>query len=144
MNQILSCDYSPDNYFIDWLLDVIKLKLSVAIKPYKLIKLQQHITKDNVFNLTVQQVTNLNLYREMIRIVRSLKWRKVKDYYVIYVPSSMFVTNTDIPLSKLSRFVSYGDLTVRGYPILTDTIQGVIANIAKYVNEYDNLFYGGI
>ena len=129
---------------MNWLLDIIKLRCQTAIKPNKLILLNEHIVSDNVFNLNDKQRASFNLYREMLKVARSLRWRKVKDYYIIYIPSNIFISNTDIPLSKLSRFVCYGDLTVKGYPILSDVIQGVIANIAKYIDQYEELFYGGV
>lgn len=135
---------SIDNYFMDWLLDIIKFRCQRSIKPYKLMQLSEHIIADNIFNLTDKQLHSFNLYREILRVSESLKWRRVKDYYIIYVPSNVFITNTYIPLSKLSRFVCYGDLTVKGYPIFSDVIKGVIANIAKYINQYEELFYGGM
>ena len=133
-----------DNYFIDWLLDVITMQCQAAIQPRKLEKLSKHIVANNILNLTQSQQANFNLYREMLKVSRSLRWRKVKDYYIIYVPHNVFVSGTNIPLSRLSRFVSYGDLNVKGYPILSEIIQGVIANIAKYINQYEKLFYGGV
>lgn len=144
MTHIIEASYISDSYFMDWLLDVTKLECQAAIKPHKLVLLNEHILTDNIFNFTDSQKHSFNIYREMLRIVRSLRWRKVKDYYIIYIPSNVFITSTNIPLSKLSRFVCYGDLTVKGYPILSDVIQGVIANIAKYINRYERLFYGGV
>lgn len=129
---------------MDWLLDIIKMKCHAGIKVNKLITLSNHIIDSNILNLDDKQKRSFNLYREMIKVVRNLKWRKIKDYYVIYIPSNMFVSDTNIPLSKLSRFVCYGDLTIRGYPILSETIQGVIANITKYIRQYEELFYGGV
>ena len=130
-----------DDYFIEWLLDIIKIQCQTEIKPYKLIKLNDRIINSEQFDVASK---SFNLYKEMQRVVRSLRYRKVKNCYVIYVPSNIYVSNTNIPLSRLSRFVCYGDLQVKGYPILSDTIQRVIANIAKYIKHYEKLFYGGI
>lgn len=135
---------NTDTDFMDWLLDIIKMKCHAGIKVNKLITLSNHIIDSNILNLDDKQKRSFNLYREMIKVVQNLKWRKIKDYYVIYIPSNMFVSDTNIPLSKLSRFVCYGDLTIRGYPILSETIQGVIANITKYIRQYEELFYGGV
>ena len=134
---------NTDTDFMDWLLDIIKIRCQQSIKPHKLVLLDKHIVEDNVFNLTDKQKRSFNLYREMLKVSRSLKWRKIKDCYIIYVPSNIFITNTNISISKLSRFVCYGDLTIRGYPILSEVIQGVIANITKYIRQYEELFYGG-
>ena len=135
---------NTDTDFMDWLLDIIKMKCHADIKVNKLVALNNYIIDNNIFNLDDKQKRSFNLYREMIKVARNLKWRKIKDYYIIYVPSIMFISNTNIPLSRLSRFVCYGDLQVKGYPILSDTIQRVIANIAKYINHYEKFFYGGI
>lgn len=130
-----------DDYFIEWLLDVIKIRCQAAIKPHKLRRLNNYIKTSGLFD---SNLLNVDLYREMQRIIRHLKYRKAKDCYLIYVPSNIFITNTSIPISKLSRFVCYGDLTIRGYPILSEVIQGVIANITKYIRRYEELFYGGV
>ena len=130
-----------DDYFIEWLLDIIKIQCQTAIKPHKLTRLNDRIVNSEQFDVTSK---SFNLYKEMQRVVRSLRYRKVKDCYVIYIPSNIYISNTSIPLSRLSRFVCYGDLQVKGYPILSDTIQRVIANIAKYIKRYEKLFYGGI
>jgi len=130
-----------DDYFMEWLLSVIRIECATAIKPYKLRNLNDRILTSEQFSI---RSINFNLYREMQRVVRTLRYRRVKDCYLIYVPSNIYVSNTNIPLSRLSRFVCYGDLQVRGYPIISDTIQRVIANIDNYIKQYENLFYGGI
>lgn len=129
---------------MQWLMSIIRYRCKKAINARKLLLLSTRIKRDNIFDMSVEQLNSFNLYNELQRVINSLQYKIVHSECIIYISTTNFIRGTCIPLSRLSRFVCYGDLKTKGYPILSYVIDNVIANIAKYYNYYNNMFFGGV
>ena len=125
-----------DVYFINWLLRRTQRLLLKNVKPKKLSAVTARFVVENPLHLRPEELKGVDISRGVLESIFQLNVRESKLFYVFYIPDNVYLSNTRIKLSTLSRFVNYGSLHTKGYPLFTAVFNHVKANLSQYYNEY--------
>ncbi len=128
MNLIIENKDKLDlNSFTSWLLDIIK-KYFVDYCDY---------SKLNKFNGEIwQKYTINNIDKWFYEIIDNLQIKSQNNNYIIQI--NPYKQIEGISLINLAKFINYGNLNNRGYPIFTQVFNYFSDNLQDFYNLYNN------
>lgn len=128
MNLIIENKNKLDlDSFTIWLLDIIK-KYFVSYCDY---------LKLNKFNGEVWQKYTINNIDEWFyEIVDNLQIKSQNNNYIIQI--NPYKQIEGISLINLAKFINYGNLNNKGYPIFTQVFNYFADNLQDFYNLYNN------
>lgn len=117
--------YSPE--FIFWLMKRIRDYSLLNINSDKLINLQSN-----------EDYKNIDLLNCLVQCLNSLQYRKYPEKYIIQVNPNIIVTQRRAKLIDICKYITYGTLTIKGYPIITDIFKYFAENLDEFLEEFQN------
>lgn len=112
-----------DDYFIEWLIDLIRKNLIFKL-DFKKIK-------------TASDKLGFNVINALILFVNNLTYHKTKNVYIIELKNrDILLPGYDIKLNAACKLINYGNNEFKGYPILTQIFNDIRKNIIEYYEEY--------
>lgn len=71
--------------------------------------------------------------KEVVRIIcNSLKWKQVRNSYIIYIDDSKCFPGTFTPIAKIARFLDCGNEVIKGSYFITSVMLRYQENIYDY------------
>jgi len=72
----------------------------------------------------------------LISGIYNLKFMKLNDKYIIYIDNNQYISDSNIKIDSLCKFINFGNLLISGYPIFTKTFKYFKFNLVRYFNNY--------
>lgn len=125
-------DLSP---FCEWLIEEIR----------KIIISNLRVSSLNIFNNYLKQVPVLqfidgirpiNVKHIFLTGLYNLTYNRRGDNYVIFIDPNVKLPNTNNRLIDLMRFITYGNSTIKGYPILNKEFNKIADNLEYFYKKY--------
>ena len=130
--------YAED--FIQWLIKKIKSNILLQLDLRKLYPVVAYQKEKKIFKPQANDELPINFESVVKHVVKSITYKKVKDNWIIYIPQNTPYKGYFTTLYALCRFIDKGNSEVKGYPIFSNTFNGVAANISKYYNQFLKMF----
>jgi hypothetical protein len=126
-------DNTLNKDFGNWLIKIITSSIKSNLNEKKLGQLDKYI-EDNFTHLFKKPVTSKDIiYAGLKELVCDDDSSKL----IIKISTNKFMQGLDrVRIETLCRLINYGNSSVKGYPIFTDTFNQVALNIKLYVDEY--------
>ena len=126
-------DNTLNKEFGNWLIKIITSSIKSNLNEKKLGQLDKYI-EDNFTHLFKKPVTSKDIiYAGLKELVCDDDSSKL----IIKISTNKFMQGLDrVRIETLCRLINYGNSSVKGYPIFTDTFNQVALNIKLYVDEY--------
>lgn len=126
-------DNTLNKNFGNWLIKIITSSIKSNLNEKKLGQLDKYI-EDNFTHLFKKPVTSKDIiYAGLKELVCDDDSSKL----IIKISTNKFMQGLDrVRIETLCRLINYGNSSVKGYPIFTDTFNQVALNIKLYVDEY--------
>ena len=124
-----------DDEFILWLLEKIQSEMLQSLNIKKLEPFVKYQANHNVFKPTSSD-NQIDFVKCVIAGIKLLTYRKVKDRWIIYMREDVLYPNYFAKVYSICKFINYGLSDIKGYPIFTDTLNRVSAQITKYYNRF--------
>ncbi len=126
-------DNTLDKDFGNWLIKIITSSIKSNLNEKKLGQLDKYI-EDNFTHLFKKPITSKDIiYAGLKELVCDDDSSKL----IIKISTNKFMQGLDrVRIETLCRLINYGNSSVKGYPIFTDTFNQVALNIKLYVDKY--------
>lgn len=134
--QIQDLENKLDRDFGFWLISRIKEHFNYELDPKKLINWDKFLNESDEF----VSIYNQNISSEKIlRLgVNSLAVRKIPGRMEIYLMKNKFVPGLDrVRVDTACRLITFGNQSIRGYPVLLTTLQHFSDSINYYIDLYE-------
>lgn len=126
-----------DDYFIEWLIDIIRHKIILQIDN-KRIHIFNDIVNDNeIFNKVNPNINvKFDVRKAIILALNSMRYRRIKNVYIIDIGNNILFPNYQVKLDTVCRLLNYGNTQIKGYPIFTQVFNDIRKNLVQYYQEY--------
>lgn len=126
-------DNTLNKDFGNWLIKIITSSIKSNLNEKKLGQLDKYI-EDNFTHLFKKPVTSKDIIHAGLK---ELVCDDDSSKLIIKISTNKFMQGLDrVRIETLCRLINYGNSSVKGYPIFTDTFNQVALNIKLYVDEY--------
>lgn len=126
-------DNALNKDFGNWLIKIITSSIKSNLNEKKLGQLDKYI-EDNFTHLFKKPVTSKDIIHAGLK---ELVCDDDSSKLIIKISTNKFMQGLDrVRIETLCRLINYGNSSVKGYPIFTDTFNQVALNIKLYVDEY--------
>lgn len=127
-------DIYKDKGFSLFLISVIQERVITEINPQKMIKLGEYLNKVSIFKkLTYRYISPREI---LLSAVYNLQTYSTSEEIVIEVDRSVPFYDSTIKLYQLVDFITYGNLAIKGYPLLDEIFKDITENINVYFRLY--------
>ena len=134
--EILDPENELDRDFGFWLLNRIKMHFNAEVDPRKLTSWNKFFEESEDY--TSIYGTPIDSLKILETGINNLLVRKLPDMIVISMNKNKFVPGLDrIRVDTVCRLITFGNTSVKGYPVLLDTLQHFADNINEYIDLYD-------
>lgn len=138
MTFTITNDY--EEAFIEWLIRRLKINFIKHINDKHLQEFNKILKRENLFEKINPSLGNdIDIRKAILIAVQNLRYRKVKDKYIIKIYTNKKYPNYDVSIVTLCNLLNYGCFSIKAYPLFTDTFNFVTANLNKlyeiYINE---------
>lgn len=118
-----------------WLMRKIKQHFNASLDPQKLIQWDKFFSESEEFVSIYGKISSQHLMRVAIS---NLMLKKLPDSIEIFVNKNLFAPGLDrVKLDTVCRLITFGNQSVKGYPVLLNTFQYFVDNINYYIDLYD-------
>ena len=126
-----------DDYFIEWLIDVIRHKIISQIDN-KRIHIFNDIVNDNqIFNEVNPNIkVKFDVRKAIILALNSMRYRRIKNVYIIDIGNNILFPHYQVKLDTVCRLLNYGNTQIKGYPIFSQVFNDIRKNLKQYYQEY--------
>ena len=132
MRLVISKDTVQDIQFLKFLIDYIKVYLMEHIDQNKEKAWNQYFSLSNdLSGATLRQVVG-----------ESLKYITVTEYqqsFEITIKTEEKLRGTNAKLYEVCKLINYGNLSIIGYPIYTDTFRYFEKHLSDYMDKYNGV-----
>lgn len=134
--QIQDPENSLDRDFGFWLINRIKQHFNAELDPRKLVAWDRFFDESDEFvSVYGTKISSQYLLRAA---ASNLILRKLPDSLEIFVNKNLFAPGLDrVKLDTVCRLITFGNQSVKGYPVLLNTFQYFVDNINYYIDLYD-------
>jgi hypothetical protein len=124
-----------DYRFGMWLIRQIQMKFRASLDPRKLVAWDKFFEESTDYN---------NIYGAKI-VTRDIMLSGIKclicldtpDKIIIQLNPNQFVPGLDrVKVDSIFRLITFGNQSIKGYPIFAETLQHFADNIGEYVDMY--------
>jgi len=135
--EILDPDNELNSDFGQWLCTRIQQHFVGILDSGKLKKWDEFfVTSHEYIPLYSSPISTYNLLRNGIQ---SLTSRKFPDKIVISLNKNQYVPGFDrVKLETFFRLITFGNISVSGYPVFLDTLQYFVDHINDFIELYDS------
>lgn len=132
---ILLEDYM-DNEFIEWIVDNFDMFVYRNINMKKLYAINKFINENDVFKVGA---TDIDIVEVISLAIKNIKYNRIKNACILNVGGNKRLPKYPIKLSAICKFLNYGNMKFKGYPIFSNAINFIKYNLNDlymvYVNE---------
>ena len=134
MKLLVSSSEHSDDKFIQWLIGILRIRLSTLIDFRRLKRLENYYNEE----IAPEQEgsSEINLSQICVYILNNFVYFKTKQYYYITINNKKFLPGTHLSLYDIAMYINYGNQDVPGYPIFTDVFNDIMSNIEDYYRWY--------
>lgn len=119
--------------FGNWLISIITDSIKKELDEKKLINLDKYI-EENFNHLFKKPVTSKDI---IFAGLKELVCDDDSSKLIIKISSHKFMQGLDrVRIETLCRLINFGNTSVKGYPIFTDTFTIIANDITIYVEKY--------
>lgn len=79
---------------------------------------------------------NINVYKVFLEVINSLHLTQTTSEWILYVNPVQKYKGQN--LSKLLNKITYGTLSLKGYPLLQEIFENITKNIFVYYTRWEN------
>ena len=132
---IKNCD---DMQFIGYLISFLRKYLRNSVYKMKSRKLDEYLASYDRYITSKGYITTS---RDIVfQASQHLKYQRYKNKIEIYIDDKIYYPGLNVTLDELCRLINYGNLSVQGSKIFTDSYSYVVNHIvflyAKYTRGY--------
>lgn len=134
--EIFTKNHQDINYkFGQWLLEIIESTIKTSIDEKKLIPWNEYMNTDGVLEFVGRKSI---LAKEIILSgANNLKVIELPNKLIIGINKLAKVNGVqNLKLETACKLINYGNTSIKGYPIFSDTFQQITSNIDVYVELY--------
>lgn len=121
--------------FLNWLLEELKDLIITKLNPSKMKPFDNYLNKTDLFKLHALKkyscLSFINFSLKHLILTKHNSTITIKFNDKIYI-TGLTLTNID----TFCKFINYGDVTIKGYPIFTECFSEIVDNLNTYVNAY--------
>ena len=121
---------------LEYIIDDIHKYINTYIDYKKLRRIEEYINGFMIKSprrYTMRDIVTIMLY--------NIIYTQYSDKSVIQINPNVFLYGTNVKLIDIAKFITYGNLTVRGDSILADAFTVANNKLQQYINLYNN---GGV
>ena len=133
MKLVIKKSKYVDKRFIQWLLPHIKYQLIKRLDNKHIAVFNYYLNKEDEF-----ANKKINIKKILLLAIRTLRFYEYTDLFIICINEDLVVPEYDVTLGTLCRFLNYGNLNIKGYPIFTEAFNAVKINLKTYYKQYIN------
>ena len=122
-----------DEYFIYWLLEVLRDNIRCQASNPHLTVLNKELQENHMFS---SETIIIDFHKVVMLAGNSLKVVKIRDRWKIFINPIINYGKTAIKLVALCKLVNNGFLGCRGTNIFDNIFNNVSANVSKYYTMY--------
>lgn len=128
-----------DRNFIIWLTDIIRDQVKVSINGLKLIIWDEYLNKEGTLDFTTRKsITAKELIEQG---ADNFIIKDVPNKFIIQINNNINVNGLkSTKLETLCRLINFGNTSIKGYPIFTDTFH----NVEEHIDDYVEIYYKAI
>ena len=121
--------------FLNWLLDQIKSKLLISLDKNKLKTFDIYLNNSNLFKLTF--ISNYSTEKLLKTCLDNLIISKLNQVITIQFDNNVLLFGLTLTsVETFCKFINYGNVNIKGYPIFTNCFNDIITNFKDYVDFY--------
>ena len=128
----LEGNYSPR--FINFLIKIIKNRVITKLSLNKLKMWDKYLDTINKNHESAKEIILISL-SELVYIIED-------NYIIITINNNYVLSKLHLKLIDAIKLISFGNMEIKGYPIISDTFQYVEKNIKGYEKRFH--LFGGI
>lgn len=118
-----------DDYFIKWLIDLIKFKLLIYLNHEKLTQF------NNDFNQKLELNKEIDIKKVVLVSINTLRYRKINNVYIIEIGNDKINYN-GLNLNTICKLLNYGNTELKSFPIYSNVFNDIKSNIVEYYKQY--------
>ena len=128
----LEGNYSPR--FINFLIKTIKNRVITKLSLNKLKVWDKYLDTINKNHESAKEIILISL-SELVYIIED-------NYIIITINNNYVLSKLHLKLTDAIKLINFGNMEIKGYPIISDTFQYVEKNIKGYEKRFH--LFGGI
>ena len=122
--------------FFNWIIKLIQLKLIFNTNFKKLNYIENYINNNSLYKTIFKNYLSV---KDIVMITaNNYKYYSYNDDIIICIDSNISIYNTTAKLIDVCKLINYGNLHIKGYPIFSQIIQEIKANLDEYYEQYLN------
>lgn len=125
-----------DRNFVTWLTDIIRDQVKFSINGLKLIVWDEYLNKEGTLDFTTRKsITAKELIEQG---ADNFIIKDVPNKFIIQINNNINVNGLkSTKLETLCRLINFGNTSIKGYPIFTDTFH----NVEEHIDDYVEIYY---
>ena len=128
----LEGNYSPR--FINFLIKIIKNRVITKLSLNKLKAWDKYLDTINKNHESAKEIILISL-SELVYVIED-------NYIIITINNNYVLSKLHLKLIDAIKLINFGNMEIKGYPIISDTFQYVEKNIKGYEKRFH--LFGGI
>ena len=128
--------FKIDIRFIKLLIPYIKHNILQNINNIQLSNIDRYVEESNILNDYKTKNVTFKSRRIIIMAINNLTVNKGKDYYIIEIDNNIIYPGYSITLENLCKLINFGNMDIKGYPIITNAFNHITVNVRGYFNRY--------
>ena len=135
MTLNISTDKDLTN-FCNWLIPKIQEYFidSINVKKLELYNIYLNGNKVILFDYGGKRI--LSAKNILIGGIYNLIVKRTINKFIIEINPNIFIPNTSAKFIDIVKLINFGNMSLQGYPVVTETMDYFANNINKYYNEF--------
>ena len=124
----IKIDSNIDNDFIEFLIKKIKQYILHEADTKKLAAFDKYLIRTLDLGISAARI--------VVTATDNLKYIKTNKTYTIEIDNNVYLVNKKAKLYDMCKLINFGNLSIKGYPIFTDTFEHFKHNLNDYISMY--------
>lgn len=130
----VTTEYAQD--FIEWLIGKIQYIILRDIDWKKLKPFSDYQEHTKLFNPMNTHQKKIDFHEVVMLGIQNLSYIQVKDTWIISIKQDISYPGYYARVYDICKFINYGLLQVKGYPIFTEAFNTVNNDLSKYYSMF--------
>jgi hypothetical protein len=127
--------FQIDARFIKWLIPYIRYEVLKNINNRQLLEIDRYVEESQLLeNYKIGNI-QFNSKRILLMSINNLVFHKGKDFYTIEI-NNIAYPGYAITLKNICKLVNFGNMDIKGYPIITNAFNHITDNLKRYIVQY--------
>lgn len=119
-----------------WLVPKIQKYFVDIINDKKLIKINTYLNEHKAFYFNYNEKRQISAKNILIGSIYNLHVKEMQDLTIIEISSNVTIPNTSAKFIDIAKLINFGNLSLQGYPIFTETMQYFADNLTDYYTKF--------